>query len=52
MRHKFAHATIGGDDGMRITRAAFAVLLKYRDLVTDFELMVETMEDEAEITKD
>lgn len=50
MRHKFAHATIGGDDGMRITRAAFAVLLKYRDLVTDFELLVETMEDESEIT--
>ena len=29
------HARIGGPDGMRLTRAAFAVMIKFSDLTAD-----------------
>lgn len=49
-RFKFPHAKIGGEDGMKITRAAFATLLKYRDLQDDFNYIVETVELEGQVT--
>lgn len=35
-RRKMALAGLGGKDGMRLTRAAFAVMLKFSDLTDDF----------------
>lgn len=37
---------------MKITRAAFATLLKYRDLQDDFNYIVETVELEGQVTQE
>jgi hypothetical protein len=37
---------------MKITRAAFAILLKYRDLQDDFNYIVETVELEGQVTQE
>jgi hypothetical protein len=36
MKRNMGIANLGGADGMRLTRAAFAVMIKYSDLTDDF----------------
>ena len=38
-RMKFSYCMVGGELGVRVTRAAFAIMLKYSDLSTDFEML-------------
>lgn len=49
--HKTPYARIGGDDGMRLSRAAFAVMIKYGDLADDFDNFVDEMQmaDESDV---
>jgi len=35
------YATIGGEDGLKMTRAAFALMIKFGDLLEDFTFMVD-----------
>jgi len=35
------YARIGGKDGMKMSRAAFAVMIKFSDLVEDFVALVD-----------
>lgn len=38
------HARLGGADGMRMSRAAFATMIKFSSKVTDFVCMVDEVE--------
>jgi len=40
-----AFARLGGNDGMTISRAAFAVIVKFTDKASDFEELVEKIKD-------
>ena len=35
------YANIGGEDGLKMTRAAFALMIKFGDLLEDFSFMVD-----------
>jgi hypothetical protein len=43
-RLKYPFVGIGGEDGLKITRAAFAVLLKFADLSEPFNNLIDAME--------
>ena len=38
------YARLGGSDGMRLSRAAFAVMIKFSELFEDFISIVDDME--------
>jgi hypothetical protein len=38
-RMKYPHCLVGGDSGMKLSRAAFAIMLKFSDLSQDFEML-------------
>jgi hypothetical protein len=44
MRAKYPFITLGGPDGMRLSRAAFAVIIKYSDSYEEFEDCMDNME--------
>ena len=35
---------VGGSDGMRLTRAAFAVIVKFSEEIEDFQLLWDSVE--------
>jgi hypothetical protein len=37
------YCRLGGPDGLRMTRAAFSVMIKFSDLVDDFNALVDTV---------
>ena len=47
-RLKYAYAAVGGEEGMKLTRAAFGVMLKFSDLTDDFTLMASEVMEEIE----
>ena len=40
-------ARLGGADGLRLSRAAFAVMVKFSDLLDDFTALVDTVAERA-----
>ena len=38
------HANLGGEQGLKLSRAAFAVLLKFTDNIKEFEALIEDAE--------
>lgn len=47
-RPRLAYASLGGENGFRLTRSAFAVMIKFSDLLGDFEGLV----DEVALTEE
>ena len=41
------HARLGGKDGLRMNRAAFAVMVKFSDCLDDFIALVDSVAMEA-----
>ena len=46
-----AYARLGGIDGMRLSRAAFAVMIKFSEFYNDFTALVDGLEGEMAILK-
>lgn len=42
-RPRPAYASLGGENGLKLTRSAFAVMIKFSDLLQDFEMLVDTI---------
>lgn len=38
------HATLGGPDGMRISRATFAVMIKFSDMMDDLQSFIDEVD--------
>jgi len=45
-------ARLGGADGLRLSRAAFAVMVKFSDLLDDFTSLVDQVGMQAQIEED
>jgi len=46
------HARMGGVDGLRMSRAAFAVMIKFSDLLDDFSTIVDAVSMSAAVQED
>lgn len=46
------HASVAGADGLRLSRAAFAVMIKFSDLLEDFAALVDTIAMEASLQEE
>jgi hypothetical protein len=46
------HARMGGQDGLRMSRAAFAVMIKFSDLLDDFHSIVDAVSMESNVSGD
>lgn len=45
-------ARLGGADGLRLSRAAFAVMVKFSDLLDDFRALVDQVDMQAQMEDD
>lgn len=46
------YARLGGADGMRLSRAAFALMIKFSEFFDDFQNMVDEVDMQYEMLKD
>ncbi len=46
------YARLGGNDGMRLSRAAFSVMIKFSEFFDDFQTMVDEIDMKWEEVKD
>jgi myosin heavy subunit len=46
------YARLSGTDGMRLSRAAFAVMIKFSEFFSDFKIMIDEIEMMTEVFKD
>jgi hypothetical protein len=47
-RAKYPFISLGGPDGMRLARAAFAVTVKFSDSLDEFEDLMDAIKDSAD----